>query len=64
MNKENCSLTPLLDARRDSCAWRVDEDGMPHTECGEVYVFEDEWEPHVRFCQGCGGVVWIPKTNE
>jgi hypothetical protein len=36
---------------------------MPHTECGEIYVFEDEWKPHVRYCQGCGGVVWIPREN-
>ena len=59
----DCSPHPLLDARRDSCAWREDEDGMPHTECGEIYVFEDEWKPFVRYCQGCGGVVWIPREN-
>ena len=59
-----CSPHPLLDARRDSCAWREDEDGMPHTECGEIYVFEEGWQPFVRYCQGCGGVVWIPRENK
>ena len=57
----HCSPHPLLDARRDSCAWREDGDGMPHTECGEIYVFEDDWKPHVRYCQGCGGVVTLDR---
>jgi hypothetical protein len=58
-----CSPHPLLDARRDACAWKEDEDGMPNTECGESYYYEDGWESHVRYCQGCGGVVWIPRDN-
>lgn len=59
----NCSPHPLLDVRRDSCAWREDADGITHTECGEAYVFEEDWRLFVRYCQGCGGVVWIPKEN-
>lgn len=59
----DCSLHPLLDVRRDSCAWREDADGITHTECGEIYVFEEAWQLFVRYCQGCGGVVWIPNEN-
>jgi len=33
-------------------------------ECGEIYVFEDDWKPFVRYCQGCGGVVWIPNAGD
>ena len=63
MQTENCSPHPLLDARKDSCAWKEDEDGMANTECGEIYIYEEGWEDHVRYCQGCGGVVWISLTQ-
>ena len=57
------SMSPLLDARRNSCEWKDDEDGLVETSCGETYCFDFTWTEHVRYCQGCGGVVTLPEAN-
>lgn len=58
-----CSPHPLLDDRRNSCKWIEDSDGYIETECNEVFYFEDDWTKFVKYCQSCGGVVWIPREN-
>ena len=62
--QDHASLTPLLDSRRDSCEWEEDCDAIVHTECGQEYAFEEDWRNFVRFCQSCGGVVWVRPCEE
>lgn len=59
--KDKASLTPLLDARRDSCAWTSHGEYVS-TECGESLSYEDDWR-NVRYCWSCGGVV-VEKSQE
>jgi hypothetical protein len=66
ISAENCSPAgkdhapnPLLDARRDSCVWKDDNQGCVSTECGEDYCLESDWKPFARYCPDCGGVVRI-----
>lgn len=42
-----------------TCAWRADENGVYHTECGLAHVFEFDGvtENGYRYCPYCGGLV-------
>jgi hypothetical protein len=48
--------TPLSEKQR-TCEWLCDEDGIWHTGCGQVWVFDDGGtlkDHHVKFCYHCG----------
>ena len=43
--------------RRDACIWRIDEDGISNTECGECFVTNEGTpkENGMTYCCFCGG---------
>lgn len=40
----------------DQCAWKPDDDGIYHTDCGHEFVFIDDGptQNHMMFCCYCG----------